>query len=591
MTPATRTSLPSSQHWLVQPGSESWPAAFAFINRLLRDNVRVLVTGPDPSSSLPAGTFIIPMTPSYDYGLPTQLDQSALHRAAHRAGIELIPFAGSETLTATPLRPVRVGLYGGGGAPFNHAAILAACGFPIRFLNDVEVNAGELASVDAFIMPGGGGRAMHGQLEPLGEAGCLAIANWVRRGGMYIGCCAGSYDCIVNTSAFVESLPSQRCMQLVNAAPWQADQAVEFLGVQSPGVGVIRVRTVRQDHPVVWGMPAEFPIVHYNGPVLDILPERVVPGASRAIGLAEFAGWTERFTPAEAFAGPTQMENTFIARAVAARRFAIVTGELGLGRVVAFGSHPEFGFDLAMAEWGLPARMLANAVLWQAMTTPGRDTLPSAAAVLPGQRISLPPGSALGQVPGFVRSLVNRIEALEQRAIEPQPSWLAPAYALSVFGLSPAEIWHQALREMRTLADRIADLARHLQARLGALAEQGGDPPHPVIRDTLLLADRLTLDERAPEWDQDGGYQGVLALLRSATSMCETALANWDIELGEPAGPYGYLTENPYHLVAGSYLAAIGLVAGAFHLMRVIEAETTLAEWRVGAERPALAMA
>jgi hypothetical protein len=144
---------------------------------------------------------------------------------------------------------------------------------------------------------------------------------------------------------------------------------------------------------------------------------------------------------------------------------------------------------------------------------------------------------------------------------------------------------------MRTLADRIADLARHLRSRLSALAEQGGYTPHPIIRDTLLLADRLTLDERAPEWEQDGGYQGILALLRSAIRMCDTALANWDIELGPPAGPYGYLTENPYHLVAGSYLAAIGLVAGAFDLLRVIDAETTLAEWRLGATRPTLAMA
>lgn len=588
MTVADRDQLPPSGHWIVRPDVQSWPAVFAFINSLLKEGGRVLVAGADPSSSLPAGTFIIP---AHDIRLSPPPGEASLLRAAGQAGIELARLDESAAVIAYPLRPVRVGLYGGGGAPFNHAAILATCGFPVRFLNEADVHAGELATVDVFIMPGGGGRAMHGQLEPLGEDGCRAIAEWVRRGGMYIGCCAGSYDCIVNTSAFVESLPPQRCLQIINAVPWRADQAIEFLGVQSPGVGVIRVRTARHDHPVMWGMPDEFPIVHYNGPVLDILSERVVAGASRAVGLAEFAGWTERFTPAEAFAGPAPTADTFISRAVAARRFAIAAGELGRGRVVAFGSHPEFGFDLAMTEWGAPARMLANAVLWQATAPPVRGAQPEQASDSPGHGIALPAGSALTRVPDIVRTLTERAAELQARRLDPQPSWLAPAYALSVFGLSPAEIWHQALSDIQILAGRIATLASQLSSRLRTLSELRYNETHPIVRDTLLLADFLTLAERAPEWDQDGGFQGILTLLRSATTMCETALTNWDIELGPPAGPYGYLAENPYHLVAGSYLAAVGLVAGAFHLLRVIEAETTLAEWRAGARRAALATA
>ena len=45
--------------------------------------------------------------------------------------------------------------HGGGGAPFNHAAILTACGFPIRFLSDAEVRAGRLAEVDVFVTEAG----------------------------------------------------------------------------------------------------------------------------------------------------------------------------------------------------------------------------------------------------------------------------------------------------------------------------------------------------------------------------------------------------------------------------------------------------
>src|SRR3712207_8091190 len=40
-----------------------------------------------------------------------------------------------------------------------------------RFLSDAEIRAGELDEVDVLVVPGGGFRAMHGQLEPLGEEG------------------------------------------------------------------------------------------------------------------------------------------------------------------------------------------------------------------------------------------------------------------------------------------------------------------------------------------------------------------------------------------------------------------------------------
>jgi hypothetical protein len=70
-----------------------------------------------------------------------------------------------------------------------------------------------------------------------------------------------------------------------------------------------------------------------------------VGGASAAVGLAEFAGPTERFTPAEAFAGPIPPgTETYLDQAVVAGRYAVAAGEYGTGRVVAFGSHPEFGF-------------------------------------------------------------------------------------------------------------------------------------------------------------------------------------------------------------------------------------------------------
>jgi len=549
---------------------DDWVAAHRFANRLLRDGTRVFLT--TDASGIEPGTFVVPLSRSFDPWFDGNLSAEELLDAALEAGVSLVPLSESDRVVAAPLRVTRVGLYGGGGAPYNHAAILAACGFPVRFLSDADVRAGRLAEVDVFVMPGGGFRAMHGQIEPLGEEGCRAIADFVRAGGMYIGCCAGSYDCIVNSEGFLRSCPAQGHLQLINASPWRSDGAVEFLDLQSPGVGVVTVRNERPEHPVMFGMPEEFPIAHYNGPVLDPLPERVVAGSSAAVGLARFSGWTEQFTPAEGFAGPPAGDDsTYLARAVAAGRYSIMAGEIGLGRVVAFGSHPEFGFNLPMVRWEQPARMFANAVLWQA-TADGRPSSPRNRPA--SGRISLPPGSALDDITPAATALIERVHALQKRSSGESPGWLEPQYAMSVFGLPPDEIWRRSLSEIESLANEATSLAERLSGQIAAI------PPSAIdahVRDALLQLEHWLLDERPAEWEQDGGYQGVLALLRTATRMCDKALANWEIALGPPDGPYGYVHDNPYHLVAGSYLAAIGCVAGAVQLLRALESVLAMA--------------
>ena len=545
---------------------EDWVAAYRFANGLLRRGDRVLVAT-ESNSVVERGTFVVPLSRVYDPWFDGVLTGDEVRSFAAEHGVELVPIAESDWVVAAPLRVTRIGLYGGGGAPYNHASILAECGFPVRFLSDAEVRAGQLTEVDIFVMPGGGFRAMFGQIEPLGEAGCRAIVAFVGDGGMYIGCCAGSYDCIVN-EAFTQVCPAQAHLQLINAGPWRHANAVEFLDLQSPGVGVVTVQNERPDHPVMFGMPTSFPLVHYNGPVLDPLPERVIDGASAATGLARFTGWTDQFTPAERFAGPPADEAaTFLERAVEAGRFSIAAGEYGLGRVVAFGSHPEFGFDLPMVRWGQPARMFANAVLWQAMSHI-RVSQPS--TVTPN-RISLPVGSALGDVSVLATALIGQVETLQAKSIEPTPGWLAPAYAMSVFGLAPEEIWRQSLDQIIALATEAQSLAADLFEQVNEITSAAG-PLDSATRHTLAQIDQWLLDERPAEWAQDGGYQGVHALLRTATRMCEQAVAHWEITLGPPDGPYGYVHDNPYHLVVGSYLAAIGNVGGAVQLLRGLRA-------------------
>jgi hypothetical protein len=551
-----------------------WLEETRFANQLLRLGIRVLWTqrALEEGSAVAPGSLIVPLEPAYDPALEGRVDVERVEAQAEGAGVTLSA-VDPAPVVAYPLRPIRVGLYGGGGAPFNHAGVFGEAGFPLRFLNDAEIRAGELATVDILVMPGGGFRAMQGQLEPLGMDGARCLTQWVRDGGMYIGSCAGAYDCAIASAAFTQSCPPKGELQLVNARVWNGggdELGGELEGLDSPGVGVLHLRATRPDHPVMFGMPESFDVVHYNGPVFDLLEAPEVEGASLAEGLAAFDGPAERFTAAEHFMGVEEQRGaTLLDRASAAGKHSIVAGELGAGRVVAFGSHPEFGFNLAMDEWGAPARMLVNAALWQAASRSGAQRRSWSYSESAGP-VSAPRGASIGLVQRLAHQVAGDAAVLRRQSLDPMPRWLAADYAMSVFGMSPAGIWRQSIDDLEALAHRIDALAADLEERLAALGTSDAE------REVAVQIDRWMLDERPAAWKQDGGYQGVAALLRTAHEMCSAALDRWDVELGPPAGPYDYFLENPYHLVAGSYLAAIGCVAGAVQLLRALTAEATM---------------
>ena len=559
-----------------------WVDALRFANRLLRGGTRVLVMlqpgdAASDSSTLRRGSVVVPLSPVVDPGLVSSVDAGAIPALADDAGIRMVPLSAADAFVGAPISSLVVGLYGGGGAPFNQASILAACGFQIRFLSDSEIRAGLLDEVDVIIVPGGGFRAMLGQIEPLGEAGCRAIARFVERGGMYVGSCAGSYDCAIVPDDFVRSCPAQKHLQILNARVWN-DSAIDFGGLQSPGVGVVKVKNERPDHPVMFGLPDEFEVVHYNGPIFEPLAEPRIEGASLATGLATFTGWSEPFTPSESFMGKTAPgDGTLLSRAVAARRYSAIAGYYGQGRVVAFGSHPEFGFDLPMVDWALPAQMLANAVVWQATAMTPKQRTPVSRNALTGE-ISVPAGSALRAIGPAAERVVEGVRRLRDQPMTSEPVWLTADYAMSFFGLAPEEIWEQSLSDIESMSRNLIEVAGQLADRATGLLETTHDDGHDLARQTVQQVERWALDERPVEWRQDGGYQGVLALLRTAARMCDAAVENWTIELGPPAGPYAYMDANPYHLVVGSYLAAVGCVASAVHLTRAMSAEIELSE-------------
>lgn len=417
-------------------------------------------------------------------------------------------------------KQARIAIYGGGGAPYHHAAILARAGHRVDFVFPIDILDGALRGFDAFIVPGGGYRAMRGQIDPLGRAGARAIREYVESGGMYIGSCAGSYDAARAPASFLSVCPAQEELCLLDAEIWNAGDA--WLGLQSPGVGVLRARTALPDHPVMTGMPEHFKIAHYNGPLFR--------GGE---ALATVEGTTEDFTPAEGFLceydGPTLIEE-------AAREHIpnIVAGSLGAGRVVLFGSHPEFGFTLGMEDEQEPARMLRNAVAWQ-LDENGRGEKPDVSLYV--QSLPAAHDDLVQRVQRTAAHVRDCCASLKER--DGEPTWLQHRYAMSVFGMQPREIWETAL-------DTICRLAHEVEA--------GAPSVDPAV---LAFCSPV-------EWEVDGGYHGVLALTEQTEQLLAQALDTWDIELGEPAAdPYAFVHCSPFHLVAGSYLAAIGRMVGA----------------------------
>jgi hypothetical protein len=424
------------------------------------------------------------------------------------------------TTTERPIeRPARIALYAAGGAPYHHAAVFARAGHDVGFIYPIDILNGALSGFDGFVMPGGGYKWMQGQIASLGEDGTAAVKQYVSEGGMYLGSCAGAYNAAATPDIFLQICPTQENMRLLDACIWNASG---WPGLTSPGVGVIQVRNANRDHPVMRDMSEVFQMTHYNGPLFD--------GAE---SLAVVDGYTERFTPAEHFLGVAS-QSLLIDDAAELQISNIVAGELGKGRVVLFGSHPEFGFSLAMDDAQPAAQLLINAIGWQL----------EASDVAERPRMTL----AVDQWQGGKAELVTRAHELAAELRRQCDSlrardnvdarWLRPDRALSIFGLAPDVIWSQSLDEIERRTVTVEQQVEDLDART-----LGFKPPQ--------------------EWNVDFGYYGVIPLLEQASRMLAKAARSWKVDIPFSDDAYAHLEDSPYHLVAGSYLAAVGRLIAA----------------------------
>ena len=559
-----------SPAYLVAGSNDDWQSACQLVNYLLREGVDVRWATEPCRANLADGQQRELARGSYLVASLESLSPAQLEAAQERSGMRLEPAASIDGFVGLKLHTLRIALYGGGGAPFNHARIFAELGFDVAFISPQEIRMGGLDGFDLLVVPGGGGLAMVGQLRPLGAAGCRAIADWVQRGGMYIGSCAGAFDAALVAESFLEVCPQQRLMRLVNAKVWNRGDT-EWIGLESPGVGVIESRNMQPAHPIMFGMPDCFPITHYNGPFFDIDADDLAD-ASNAVGLAAVAGHGADFTPAEHFlrsSQPDPAEPTLMNRATNESRYNIVCGYMGMGRALLFGSHPEFGYNLAMDAWDSPARMLANAAHWQSAHLPA-SRQPTVARA-PGAAMPHPSGSGFGRIVDASAAIMDAVESLH--GATDGAAWLADDHAMSVFGLRGREIWQRGLDDFSDISGRMhqaLDDAQNLSQRAKSLLagrESANDPRRSRLREMLLALDEAIFYRTPAAWQQDFGYEGILQMLERAADMLRLAHRNRHLQFEASANPYAYFDSSPYQLVVGSYLAANGVYLNSWQLL------------------------
>ncbi len=444
--------------------------------------------------------------------------------------------------TRNELRHLRVAVYGGGGAPYHHAALAALWGAPPRALSGADIRDGALADVDVIVFPGGGARAMAGMLDPLGTAGAAAVRTWVAEGGMYVGSCAGSFLPAMVGDAYWRAHPEARELTMLCARLSNGSDS-EWEGLTSPGVGVLDMEVTERNHWLVDGLPPRFRLVHYNGPMfLPVEPDGDDPLLGDARGVARFVARTDRFTPSETFMDASvDPTGGVFDSGVDAGASTAVTAPYGEGQVVLFGSHPEFGFDAIQLGWGEGVRLFANALRHQAAR---RSSDARRAPGSPAQGDGAVGRQALSALPARFERLAERFGELDRHADAP---WLRPGCVSAFQGLAPAAVWRMALADAASANLATASYLRHLAETVDA--------------DGVAAATRW-LDHPAPE-GQDYGFMGLRQLADTIDAAIDTGVAAIDAGPGCLEHPYAGLDSHPYQLIASSYLSAAGLSACA----------------------------
>jgi glutamine amidotransferase-like uncharacterized protein len=206
-------------------------------------------------------------------------------------------------------RPIRVAIYAGDGVtPSDPAQVKASLpaskGFEVTTVNTKDIREGRLEEFDVIIHPGGSGK---GQAKGLGEDGCERVRRFVKRGGGYVGICAGAYLASVEYPWSLKLLDAR----VVDDEHW------------ARGTGQVKLR-IPADGQAALGLCHASTTIHYeNGPLLGPANRDDIPDFE---SLATYE---------------TEIRKNDAPEGVMIGTTAIARGRFGQGRVVCFSPHPE----------------------------------------------------------------------------------------------------------------------------------------------------------------------------------------------------------------------------------------------------------
>jgi glutamine amidotransferase-like uncharacterized protein len=205
-------------------------------------------------------------------------------------------------------RPIRIAIYEGSGSQDSgirdvERGVKLLPGARLERLPPAAFASAHLAEFDVVVFSAGGAST---QAKDIGEAGRKNVRRFVRRGGAYLGICAGAYLACAEFDWGLKLIAAETISD-----KWQR------------GTGKVQMQLTPEGRRAFGSADAPLAVAYENGPVIAPLEvEGIPPYRSLATFTTELA---ENDTPPGIMTGSP----------------AIAEGRLGKGRVMIFSPHPE----------------------------------------------------------------------------------------------------------------------------------------------------------------------------------------------------------------------------------------------------------
>ncbi len=205
--------------------------------------------------------------------------------------------------------PLRVAIYddvggGGKGSANLERALTKEHGFATTRVKAADIRAGILDNFDVVIHPGGSGG---GQGRTLGETGLTQERQFLRKGGGYVGICAGAYLASADYDWSLHVLDAK----VLDRKHWARGFGDVELGLAQPGQQLFDVKSER------------LPVYYHQGPLLAPAGKEDIPDYEE---VATFA---------------TEIAKNGAPEGVMKGCTALARGTFGAGRVFCVSPHPE----------------------------------------------------------------------------------------------------------------------------------------------------------------------------------------------------------------------------------------------------------